>query len=140
MFSVVIKNTVFIGFTFGVSGSLSSCDPGVRYDKVIQNDSDHDLILTIYPDSVSRFYTMYDSTIVRIPKHSEVSIAGITRLGQKREFQDCSTYADSIRCKVMNNDCVTLTKNVGDKSNWTFKVLQDDWGDGGICECRCIIN
>ncbi len=129
------RATSFI-LTLISTGFLISCDPGVRYDKIVENNSDHDLTIYIYPDSSNRYSYIYDSASLSIPRHSETSIAKTTRLGQTREFKDCNTYADSIKSKVDDNDSLKVTINIGDKANWKFTILKKAWGDGGTCECR----
>jgi hypothetical protein len=118
---------------------LAACDPGVEYHKVIQNDSDCDLMIYIYPetrDGSGSFY-VYDS--LRVNKHTEAIIFDYGGLGQTFEYKDCSTYADSLFARPAGNDTLKLNLNLNDPLRWTFSVLDRTFKQGGTCECRARI-
>ena len=115
---------------------LSACDPGVGYNKVIQNDSDFDLMIYIYPDTKVGYKSFYKFDSLQINNHTESSIYEYSGLGQTIEFEDCNTYADSIFAKVIQNDTMDYKINLNEKSNWIFSILDKSFKKGGTCECR----
>ncbi len=119
--------------------TMISCDPGVAYDKIIQNDSDHDIKIYIYRNSVDIGY-YYISDSIEISKHGQLSVYHEGRIGSITEFEDCNTFADSIKTKITDNDTLSLTINLNDHSNWVYSVLDKNYKHGGVCECRAIIS
>ena len=115
---------------------LTDCDPGVKYKKVVQNDSDFDLMIYIYPESKVGDGSFYKLDSLQINSHTEASIYEFSGLGQTFEFKDCNTYADSIFAKVKGNDTLDLNINLNDKSQWIFSILDKTFKEGGTCECR----
>jgi hypothetical protein len=121
---------------FIVSAELTSCDPGVSYDKIIQNDSDYDFILSVH----GGFSYFYDTNSFYINKHSEVVIMTTGGLGQTFQYDDCNIYADSLTSIIVNNDSLKIKPDISDPSNWIFKILKETYKSGGTCECRLIIS
>jgi hypothetical protein len=119
--------------------TLTACDPGVKYNKVVQNDSDFDLMLYIYPESIVGDGAFYEFDSLQINSHSKASIYEVSGLGQTFEYEDCNTYADSIFAKVSGNDTLYLNINLNDRSQWIFTVLDKSFKQGGTCECRVMI-
>lgn len=115
---------------------ISACDPGVKYNKVVQNDSDFDLMIYIYPESKVGDGSFYEYDSLQINKHTEASIYEYNGLGQTFEFENCNTYADSIFATAWGNDTLDLNINLNDKSLWIFSVLDKTFKKGGTCECR----
>lgn len=114
-----------------------SCDKGMDYNQVIENSSDHNLIVYIYPDTSSGIPHYYTDDSVSVPNHSEISIASYKSLGVKEDFQDCNIYADSIIAKVLDNDSLKVNLNLADKSNYQFNELRKySYKHGAITECR----
>lgn len=122
-----------------VAVTFISCDPGVQYNKVIQNDSDYDLEVIIYPESRPGYGTMYTDDSLVIYRHTEASILDAGGLGQTFEYEDCDTYADSIVINVVDNDTLDLIISPDEPSNWVFNVLKETYKQGGTCECRLTI-
>lgn len=119
----------------------SSCDPGVSHDKIIENHSDYNLEVTIYPtdygtDIENEFY---DSLHFLIPMHTESVIGEAGGLGQNSNYKGCRTQADSIIARVFGNDSLTVNINLADSNNWSFKILETTYKDGGVNECRIVI-
>ncbi len=119
--------------------TLISCDPGVSYDKIIQNDSDHDIMLYVYRSSpdIGHYYI---SDSMKIGKHSQISVYHEGGIGSVDEYEDCSIYADSIKTRITDNDTLGLTLNLNNPINWMYSVLDKNYKHGGTCECRAIIN
>jgi hypothetical protein len=115
---------------------VTSCDPGVKYTKVVQNDSDFDITVTIYPESKVGDGSFYKYDSFRINNHTEASIYEVSGLGQTFEFEDCNTYADSIFARVTETDTLYPDINLNDNSQWNFSVLDKSFKEGGTCECR----
>ena len=126
---------VFFVFSFIII-SFVSCDPGVKYDKVIQNDSDFDLLIVIYPDSKSGDESFFKNDSIVISRKSVSSIFESSGLGQTFEYEDCNTYADSIVTKIIGNESLDLSIDLNDESNWIFSIIDRSFKDGGTCECR----
>jgi hypothetical protein len=127
-------HTFFIFSSFTIF--LLSCDPGVKYDKVIQNDSDFDLLVKVYPDSSSGASTFFKGDSIVINKKTITSIFEYSGFGQTFEYEDCKTYTDSIVTKIMGNEGLNLSIDLNDKLYWTFSILDRTFKEGGTCECR----
>jgi hypothetical protein len=115
---------------------LTACDPGVKYSKVVQNDSDFDIMIHIYPESKVGSGSFYTFDSVQINSHTETSIFEFSGLGQTFEYEDCNTFADSIFARVIGNDTLDLNLNLNNESKWIFSVLDKTFKEGGLCECR----
>jgi hypothetical protein len=129
-------NRLIILFFALFSIILTACDPGVKYNKVVQNDSDFDITVYIYPESKVGDGSFYKFDSLQINNHTEASIYEISGLGQTFEYEDCNTYADSIFARVRENDTLDFNINLNDKSQWFFSILNKTYKEGGTCECR----
>jgi len=118
---------------------LLSCDPGVKYDKIIENDSDYDLLVIVYPDSKSGASTFFKGDSSVINKKTLTSIFEYSGFGQTFEYEDCNTHADSIITKIVGYENLNLSIDLNDELNWTFSILDRTFKDGGTCECRVTI-
>lgn len=127
---------LFVLFSALFTVILTACDPGVKYSKVIQNDSDFDITVYICPESKVGDGSFYKFDSIQINKHTEASIYEFSGLGQTFEFDDCNTYADSIFTRVRGNDTLYVDINLNDKSLWVFSILDESFKEGGTCECR----
>lgn len=119
--------------------SLSSCDPGVGYNRVLQNDSQYDIELRIHKKNSSSCQYVYLSDSIIVDKKSEKILYSYNGLGQTFEFDNCETCADSIVLKVAGNPSLKSTVDLNDPNEWTFRVLKKTFKSGGICECRLIM-
>ena len=129
-------NKLLISFFALFTIILTACDPGVKYNKVVQNDSDFDLTIYVYPESKVGDGSFYTFDSVQINNHTETSIFEYSGLGQTFEFEDCNTFADSIFGRVIGIDTLDYVINLNDKSKWVFSVLDKTFKKGGLCECR----
>ena len=123
-----------------IIAALSSCDPGIKYNKIVQNDSDHDLKIYVYPDTSIGWSNLYKADTFLIIRHNQISIAEYSSLGEANEFEGCDTYADSFSIQVLDNDTLHVNLNLKENSNWTFSRIKKGFKDGGECECRVIIS
>ena len=115
---------------------LNSCDPGVSYSRVIQNESGYDLQFLVYPAQNSTCWTVLESDTIIVNKHSVKTIGAFSGLGQTFEFENCDLCADSINGKVVNNDTLSLILDLNNRAGWNFSILKKTFKQGGTCECR----
>lgn len=126
-------------FSFIALVMLSSCDPGVTYHKVIENQSDYDMVLYVYPKPVERWHFEYQFDSITIYHHSEVAIAEYSSIGQNSQFEGCDTKTDSIVTSIIGADSLRLNLNLVDSTLWTYKRIRQLARDAGECECRIVI-
>ncbi|MNJ88880.1 hypothetical protein D3C87_64380 [compost metagenome] len=115
---------------------LAACkDPGVKYNQVIQNDSDYDVWLKVYdrPDSLGTVFFTVDSFF--IARRSETVI--LERHGHKNmsQFERCRMYLDSISVRAADT-LLFLNKNLNSDTNYVFNEVNKNKKGGGTCECR----
>jgi len=115
-----------------------SCDPGVKYEQVIENASDHDLTLIIFPDTINPFLN-YEFDTFNILRQSEVVLALEEGLGTTDGFKGCLVPLDSAHFIVGDNDLLKVKTDITNSDFWRFRVLDKDVAGGGECECRLII-
>ncbi|MGV3610817.1 MAG: hypothetical protein ACO1N0_07710 [Fluviicola sp.] len=117
---------------------LASCkDPSVKYNQVIQNDSDYDVWIRVYErtDSAATVFFTVDSFFVA--KKSEVII--LERNGHKSmdQFQPCRMYVDSIGGRAADT-LLFVNRNLNADTNYVFTEVDKNKKGGGTCECRVI--
>ena len=121
--------------------TLTSCDPITIYDRIIDNQSDFDVMIlqTVYADTS---FTV-DTLIVK--KHSKRSIYSEWEKLPLNHYSDCDTtnerriYGVNYQPKI---DSVVLLKNLKDNKNWTFKILKESKllkPSYGNCECETVL-
>lgn len=59
---------------------LTACDPGVKYTKVVQNDSDFDITVYVFPESKVGNGSFYKFDTILINNHTEVSILSLIHI------------------------------------------------------------
>lgn len=136
-----VKHIFFASVVALILSTLCSCDPGVTYKKVIENNTGHSIRIFVYPDT-SAYYqeAIYTDDTILITPHSETVIATYSGLGQTAEFKECNTYADSIVSEVIDDSTLHLVVNLAETGNWTFRRIKTYFKDGGECECRLVID
>lgn len=117
---------------------LASCkDPSVKYNQVIQNDSDYDVWVRVYErtDSAATVFFTVDSFLVA--KKSETII--LERNGHKNMdiFKPCKMYVDSISGRAADTSLV-VGLNLNSDTNYVFNEIERNKKNGGKCECRVI--
>lgn len=130
--------TTFLSFLTLIF-ALSSCDPEVQYTQIVQNDSNYSIWIIANDSSQVQGYK-YEKDSFLILRNSERLLFEITGLGGTSDFENCDIYADSLTSRIDDDDTLNLTIDLNKNSNWTFKILKNYIGRGGICECRLIIN
>ncbi|WP_343634919.1 hypothetical protein [Fluviicola sp.] len=117
---------------------LASCkDPSVKYNQVIQNDSDYDVWIRVYErtDSAATVFFTVDSFFVA--KKSETII--LERNGHKNmdSFKPCRMYVDSITGRAADTSLV-VGLNLNSDTNYVFNEVERNKKNGGTCECRVV--
>jgi hypothetical protein len=131
------QSITFLITGFAIFLLLSACDPGVSHKKIIENHSDYDLAMVIYIDSnVLSHAHDYARDSFLISKKNDMIIYEENGLGQTTEYDDCSTFVDSIRVYVIGNDSLHLALDLNDQTKWTYTRLSKSFKKGGKCECR----
>jgi hypothetical protein len=115
---------------------LAACkDPSVKYNQVIQNNSDYDVWVRVYErtDSAATVNFTIDSFFVA--KGQELII--LERNGHKNmsQFSPCRMYADSISARAADTSLV-LNKDLNSDANYVFSEVDKNKKGGGTCECR----
>jgi len=123
-----------------VIGALTSCDPGIRFQKIIENRSDYDVKVYIYRDTSQYYEVSYLADSLLIGNHSEMVLAETGGLGQYYKFTDCQLYADSLKIIVLNNDSITVNMDINDPASWHFRRTKFGSNGGGECECRLMLS
>lgn len=114
---------------------MTSCDPDVTYSKIIQNDSEFDIAISVIGGRTFE----YPIDSFHIKKQSEETIMEYRGLGRVSDYEDCSIYADSLLSQIINSDSLTLNVDLNNQSNWTYSIIDKFFGGGGSCECRIIL-
>ena len=114
---------------------IYSCDPGVHFERVIENKSSHDVWIKVNQETYPAF--VQDSFM--ITKNSSVIISSRSSLGRVSEFGDCGLIDGTLSSGVLTNDTLSIQKNVNESGNWTSIVKSKGFGGGGECECRFTI-
>lgn len=118
---------------------LTSCDPGVTFNGIIQNDSSYDLQVIIYPDTPRNWYFNYADDSLVVTSSEQRTVFEYSGLGQNSDFETCDAETDSIIVRVVGNDSLNLNLNAANADNWHFWRIKSSFQDGGECECRLII-
>ena len=111
---------------------LSSCDPGVSYERIIENNSSYD----IWVKTSDNGYPGFTQDSFLISKNSEQVISIYSGSGQTFEFENCGMADSTIYSGIYNNDTLMISINLNGESNWIFSVLNKTFKQGGECECK----
>lgn len=131
-----MKSKHYISLILGIAILFfSSCDPGVDYRQIVQNDSKYDIMLIVDTAHINVHFGYTFDTLL-IAKHSNVVIACEQGLGTTNGFSSCNSFNDSVYTKIVDNDHLHLDLDLNNSSNWVFDVLDESMGGGGECECR----
>lgn len=124
----------------GLAATLTSCDPSIEYQQVVENNTEYDIWLRVhdsYPhDEV--YVDQYEQDSFFVAAKSEVVLYQIERIGKTSDYANCFLYADSITTRVADHDTLFVSGNLSDTYSWEF----NDYGrnSAGKCECRYTIN
>jgi len=136
---------------------LTSCDPGVDYSRIVQNDSDFDVkVLQRYgywqingQDTIfSRFWYLEGSDTIfvkvdtlTIEKHSSKTIYTAGGIGSVSDYENCYNiiYYDIIPVQIHLKDSLLFIPNINELSGWNYRITKKQKNGGGVCECRIIL-
>lgn len=115
--------------------AFSGCDPLTSYQRVIENNSSHDI--WIYTNQNVLNDIQIDSFLIE--KNSEKTIAELTTKGDLEEFENCGLADSMITASVVSDSFMVLNKDLNAKGSWSFTVLEEGLSTSGDCECRLSI-
>jgi len=120
----------------------TSCDPGVEYEKIIQNNSDYHVkvlrkINYWYLDGTDTIFTPTDT--LTIYKNTSEVVYRDGGIGGVYDYQNCCPFIDPMPMLVYYEDSVKLIPNIHEMNYWNFRVIKQYKNGGGICECRMIL-
>lgn len=111
---------------------LTSCDPGVSYERIITNNSSHDI--WIKATDYTSPELVVDSFF--IAKNTEQIIHAYSGLGQTSEFSNCGMPDSALYGGLIATDTLAFSINLNEVAHWEFSVLSESFKQGGECECR----
>lgn len=129
-----------ISACFLVMSIFVSCDPGIRFQKIIENQSDYDVKVYIYRDTSQYYEVSYLADSFLIGNHSEMVLAERVGLGQYYKFSDCQLYVDSLKIMVLDNDSIIVNVDINKPASWHFRRTKAMSNGGGECECRLMLS
>lgn len=134
----------YLGIILLFSVALSACRKAeVKYEQVVQNDSDHDLWMQIHSfgtdtiDSTHFSVVSYVQDSIFIPKKSSAVL--FSRTGKSiDQFSICKAMQDSISTIAVDDASLILIKDPAQDTNYVFNDLG---GNKKVksCECRIIL-
>ena len=121
---------------------IVSCDPGVDYSKIVQNNSDYNVKVLKgfgiwYLDGKDTVYKPIDT--ITIAKGSSAVIFTELHIGTLAGsgFQACSAFNDSVPMFVYFTDSIKVIPNIHKLNYWNYRIIKEyKVGGGGVCECR----
>ncbi|TSJ46307.1 hypothetical protein [Fluviicola chungangensis] len=117
---------------------LAACkDPSVKYNQVIQNDSDYDVWIKVYERTDSAATVSFTVDSFFVASKGETII--LERNGHKNmdQFKPCKMYVDSISGRAADT-LLVLDLNLNSDSNYVFNEVDRNKKGGGTCECRAV--
>lgn len=134
-----MKNNRTLFFTGLIASCmlLCACDPSTKNQRIIVNNSDHDIVVI---PNITEANFGYKSDSIFVARHSRVIILENGGVSTVKEYEDCDMYVDSVHAQIVGFDSLNLTIDLGKKSNWTYFVLKKDRQGGGDCGCDIVIN
>lgn len=121
--------------------TLISCDPIVNYEKIINNQTDHNISLIVLGTDSLGNNVPVDTILIN--KQTEKVIYNEGGIGQVQEYQNCpGAYylSDSHKTKLDNDTLLSLDSILEMPSKWKFKVIKESKVKGGSCQCKLIIH
>lgn len=116
----------------------SSCDPGVSYRRVLQNDSSYDLVVTPLDSNRSLWGLEFGDSLT-IPVGEAANLIESNGLGVVSDYEDCYPRIDSIQVQIASAPSLGLNFEINDNTLWNYIVISEDKYGGGECECRMVI-
>lgn len=134
-----MKRIILFTTLAGILFILVSCDPAVKYHKIIQNNTSYDIWL-IRNDTTEVFANLLDSVLVQ--SGSEFLLVEDADIGGVLEqYRNCPFYPepeDTIKSRIEGNDSLKLSFVIDANANWKYYILEP--GRNGTCHCRLLIN
>ncbi len=118
--------------------TLTSCDPSVNHEFVLQNDSSYDLIVTAL-DSNDSFVNTTLGDSASLVAGQEVSLLIYDELGSVSQYANCDYLFRPMKVLVVGNDSLGLNFDINDNTRWNYTVISEGRSGGGACECRIVI-
>ena len=112
-----------------------SCDPGVHFERVIENKSSHDVWIKVNQET----YPVFVQDSFMISKNSSTIVQSSGGLGRVADFNYCGLEEGTLSSGVFTNDTLEIQRNLNENGNWSSVVKSKRFGGGGECECRFII-
>jgi hypothetical protein len=121
--------------SLGLIFIISSCDPGVHFERIIVNQSSHDVWVKVnqevYPDFIE------DSILIK--KNSYSIVSARSGIGRVDDLTNCGFPEGTLSSGVITNDTLQVQKDLNTNENWVIAVLKKNLPGGGECECRFTI-
>jgi hypothetical protein len=128
--------TIFLVF-------FTSCDPGVDYSRVIQNNSEFEVKVISqtkspwYLDGIDTVYNLPDTILIH--KNASTAIFSESSIGGVFQYQNCDFPYEPIPALVYFTDSIKKIPNILNVDGWNFRINKEGRNGGGICECRLIL-
>ncbi len=116
---------------------FTSCDPAVKYDRIIENQSSYDI--WIYTDSSYMGYPPFVKDSILIKSQQVSHIVDIHKIGRVTDFEDCTVAEGALAAVIDQFDSLELDLDLSSNENWTYTVIEEGTFKSGVCECRLII-
>lgn len=102
-------------FCISICFILISCDPGVFYQKIVQNNSPHEIKIFRYNNTISNSnkYILQDSFLLHAKTESILS-----RGGGLSEAPPCNSIVDSFVVKVHSNQNLNVLTDLNKNNSW----------------------
>lgn len=124
-----MKYSFFVAILF----FLVSCDPSTNYERIIDNQSSHDVWVLSNND-----YPIYSDSIL-ILHNTKTIISSDYSIGQVSSYSNCGFPDSTITSIIYGSDSLQVTLNFNPASSWSFNIHEEHRNGGGSCECRLVI-
>ena len=112
---------------------LTSCDPEVHFSRIVENSSDHTILLVIQSGG--------NSDTTEIAPHQTIEFLNEHKRGRRSEYSECpfGNYETDFAFEVKGDSTLTINADSVGNKNWQFSTTDKTMNGGGTCECRLII-
>lgn len=121
--------------SIGLVFIITSCDPGVHFERIIVNQSSHDIWIKVNEET----HPSFTADSILIGKNSSVIVSSDGGLGNTSDFSECGFPEGTLSSGVYTNDTLEIQKDLNLGGNWTPAVIKQTFKGGGECECRFTI-
>lgn len=119
---------------------LTNCTTKTKYEKIIQNNSSHDIWL-IHDQMANYCMTTLAFDSILVPRNTNLAIVSVSSAGVDVDhFSDCNFMCnDSLDTRIDTHDSLKLNFTINTKTpRWLYSVSIQD-GAARECECRLTI-